>query len=236
MTTTFKIDFHYSLQACAGLFSSFARIISSVATGDVILSALLYFLSAVVVIVICLASLFFLLKLVSKLCTYLCKPYATFPSIPLHCFSFYLFYFPVPSPSTHSQPFVKYYLDLTTVRALKFRQEDSKRRQLDVIYLNYNVFIAIKSVNEKRPARLPFCSILKAVSFLPYFSIYLLSSYHVAQISVYALSVCLVFSLTISLFPAICSSIKSSVKNPDHTIWTGTFVLLIFLLLYDCTF
>ncbi|XP_019850795.1 PREDICTED: equilibrative nucleoside transporter 1-like [Amphimedon queenslandica] len=133
-------------QACAGLFSSFARIISSVATANVILSALLYFLSAVVVIIICLASLFFLLKLL----------------------------------------FVKYYLDLTSVRALKFRQEDT-----------------IKStVNVKIAARLPFCSILKTIS-------------------IYALSVCLVFSLTISLFPAVCSSIKSSVKDPDHSIWTG---------------
>lgn len=45
--------------------------------------------------------------------------------------------------------------------------------------------------------------------------------YSLLQISVYSLSVCLVFSVTISLFPAICSSIKSSVSNPNHSIWTG---------------
>jgi ABC-type bacteriocin/lantibiotic exporter with double-glycine peptidase domain len=51
-------------QAYAGLFSSVARIISSVVTEDVLLSALIYFLSAVIVILLCFISLFVLLRLV----------------------------------------------------------------------------------------------------------------------------------------------------------------------------
>ena len=67
------------------------------------------------------------------------------------------------------------------------------------------------------PIKLFFCDTsprsLKALAEFKYYSL--------LQISVYSISVCLVFSVTISLFPAICSSIKSSVSNPNHSIWTG---------------
>ena len=32
------------------------------------------------------------------------------------------------------------------------------------------------------------------------------------------------FLVTLSLFPAVCSSIKSTVKYPDESIWTGNIV------------
>lgn len=56
---------HTHTQAFAGIFSAIARIISTLASSsDVNLSALLYFLSAVVVILICLVSFFVLVRLV----------------------------------------------------------------------------------------------------------------------------------------------------------------------------
>ena len=51
------------------------------------------------------------------------------------------------------------------------------------------------------------------------------------QISVYAVSVCLVFLVTLSLFPAVCSSIKSTVKYPDESIWTGNIVAIVTIIM-----
>jgi equilibrative nucleoside transporter 1/2/3 len=146
-------------QAYAGLFSSVARIISSVVTEDVLLSALIYFLSAVIVILLCFISLFVLLRL----------------------------------------PFVKHYMKLTSVRAIRARQESIIR----------------STVNVKAIPNIPFCAI-----FL--------------SISVYAFSVFMVFTVTISLFPAVISSIKSTVKYPSASIWTGKlFDALICFLMFN---
>ncbi|XP_019850794.1 PREDICTED: equilibrative nucleoside transporter 1-like isoform X2 [Amphimedon queenslandica] len=133
-------------QAFAGIFSSLARIISTVATGGhVELSALLYFLSAVVVILLCLASLILLLKL----------------------------------------KFVKYYLNLTSVRTIQSRATQTE--------INKKT-----SKKDNMPFKEIFCDVL-----------------------VYSLSVFLVFFVTLSLFPAVLSSIKSVEKYPDASIWTG---------------
>jgi hypothetical protein len=42
----------------------------------------------------------------------------------------------------------------------------------------------------------------------------------------YAVSVYLVFTVTISLFPAVISQVVSSAPNPSHSSWTGELPLL----------
>jgi equilibrative nucleoside transporter 1/2/3 len=39
----------------------------------------------------------------------------------------------------------------------------------------------------------------------------------------YAVSVYLVFTVTISLFPAVISQVVSSAPNPSHSSWTGVY-------------
>ena len=105
------------------------------------------------------------------------------------------------------QPFVHHHLEKTSVRNQKAKQQKGKCSRLFLciyVCVTLSLSIAVKaSLNVKLLDVSP-----------PYWLIF-------RQIWVHAVSVFLVFGVSLSVFPAVVGIIESTVPNPKASDWTG---------------
>ena len=109
------------------------------------------------------------------------------------------------------QKFVRYYLERTTVGAQATQQRANERTAKQ--------HSTNTAVQERPPFHLVLSRVLKKVRIITSHMGLNVMMCAYCQIIVYAISVFLVFSVTLSLFPAVLSQIESSVPN-QHT-WLG---------------